>query len=75
MDFSVIISIFTTLATDKDLQEKIIQTVFSVMVAAQGIVNLTPTPKDDTFVGKVYKVVEFLAGIWTAKAKQKPGGQ
>lgn len=34
------------------------------------IVNLTPTPKDDEFVAKAYKIIEFLGGIISAKAKQ-----
>ncbi len=38
--------------------------------AALAIVNLTPTPADDAFLGKVYKVVEFFAGLVTSKAKQ-----
>lgn len=48
-------------------------TAFSVMGVAQLIVNLTPTPKDDEFVGKVYKWVERAAGIWGYKAKLLPG--
>jgi len=34
------------------------------------IVNYTDTPKDNDALAKVYRVVEFVAGIWTAKAKQ-----
>lgn len=48
-----------------------------VIVAAHAlalaIVNLTPTPKDDEIVGKVYKVIEALAGVVTRKAKTLPG--
>ena len=39
---------------------------------AQFIVNLTDTPKDDRWVGKVYKAVELLAGV-TDRAKTLPG--
>ena len=46
---------------------------FGVMFVAQLIVNLTPTPKDDEIVGKAYKIVEKLAGIWGYKAKMLPG--
>lgn len=46
---------------------------FAVMTAAQLIVNLTPTPKDDEFVGKAYKWLERAAGIWGYKAKLLPG--
>jgi hypothetical protein len=34
-------------------------------------VNLTPTPKDDEIIAKIYKVVEVLAGILTDRAKDK----
>lgn len=42
-------------------------------VLAVAIVNLTPTPKDDEIVGKVYQVVEAIAGIFTRTAKELPG--
>lgn len=49
--------------------------IFAVILAthavAVGIVNLTPTPKDDAIVAKVYTVIESLAGIFTHKAKDK----
>jgi len=38
---------------------------------ALAIVNLTPTPKDNAIIAKIYKVVEILAGILTARAKDK----
>lgn len=51
--------------------------VLGVIAAAHAlalaIVNLTPTPKDDEIVGKVYKVIEALAGVVTRKAKTLPG--
>jgi hypothetical protein len=34
------------------------------------VVNLTPTPKDDEALAKAYRVVEWVAGIITPKAKQ-----
>lgn len=37
---------------------------------AVAVVNLTPTPKDDELVAKVYKYIEFAAGIVSKKAKQ-----
>lgn len=36
---------------------------------AVAIVNLTPTPKDDEVLAKVYRVVEIAAGLFTTKAK------
>jgi hypothetical protein len=40
-------------------------------LVALAIVNLTPTPKDNTAYGKVYKVIEALAGFVTPLAKQR----
>lgn len=40
---------------------------------AVAIVNLTPTPADDRWLGKGYRVVEAAAGILTTTAKLKPG--
>lgn len=40
---------------------------------AVAVVNLTPTPKDDEILAKIYKVVEVFAGLFTNKAKQLPG--
>lgn len=47
--------------------------ILAIMVPAQVIVNLTPTPVDDAIFGKVYRVVEILAGVVSTKAKQYPG--
>ena len=43
--------------------------LFAVHAAAVAIVNLTPTPKDDEFVSKAYRVIEILAGIVNKLAK------
>lgn len=43
--------------------------LFAAHALALAVVNLTPTPKDDAVLAKVYKVIELFAGI-TAKAKQ-----
>jgi hypothetical protein len=55
------------------------QTILTVLLAVHGlaiaIVNLTPTPKDDVIVGKVYKVIEAAAGIFGVKAKEFPGSR
>lgn len=53
--------------------EAVIGILVAVHAAALGIVNLTPTPADDEVVGKAYKVIEFLAGIFGQKAKLLPG--
>lgn len=47
--------------------------ILAAMGLAQAIVNLTPTPKDDDFFGKVYPWIEKLAGLWSDAAKEHPG--
>ena len=49
--------------------EEIFVALFAIHAAALAVVNLTPTPKDDEIVSKVYKVIEVLAGIFTRKSK------
>ena len=39
-------------------------------ILALAIVNMTPTPKDDEIYGKVYRVVEMIAGIVSKTAKK-----
>lgn len=50
------------------------ESVVAILAAAHGlavvIVNLTPTPKDDEWVAKIYSVVEMVAGLFTSKAKE-----
>jgi len=55
--------------------ETILAVILAAKVAAEVIVNLTPTPKDDQFVGKFYKVIEGIAGIFSVKAKEFPGSK
>jgi predicted metal-dependent phosphoesterase TrpH len=43
--------------------------ILAVHAAAVAIVNLTPTPKDDAILAKVYGVIEIAAGLFTKKAK------
>jgi hypothetical protein len=49
---------------------EIITALLAIHAAALAIVNLTPTPKDDKAVAKLYHVIEFLAGILTRLAKR-----
>ncbi len=49
--------------------EALVTLVVAVHAVALIIVNLTPTPKDDEKLAKVYKVVEKFAGVITRKAK------
>ena len=42
--------------------------VTAVIAAASAIAALTPTPKDDGFIKKIYKVIDFLAlNVFNAK--------
>lgn len=47
--------------------------ILATQLAATAVVNLTPTPSDDIAVGKFYRVVEIIAGIWSSQAKLLPG--
>lgn len=38
--------------------------VTSVVAAAAAISALTPTPKDDSLVGKLYKLIDFVGLNW-----------
>jgi hypothetical protein len=42
----------------------------AVHVLALAIVNATPTPRDDELYGKLYKVIEVIAGIVSKTAKK-----
>jgi hypothetical protein len=39
-------------------------------VLALAVVNATPTPRDDELYGKLYKIIEVIAGIITKTAKK-----
>mgnify|MGYP001322051249 CR=1 len=62
-------NIVTYLVENKD---ELIAIVSSVVALASLIAAITPTPKDDTWVGKAYKIVDWLA-LNVGKAKDKPG--
>lgn len=50
--------------------DQIIAALTSIVTGASAIAALTPTPKDDTFVGKLYKIIDWLA-LNVGKAKDK----
>jgi hypothetical protein len=50
--------------------DQIIGALTSIVTGASALAALTPTPKDDSFVGKLYKVIDFLA-LNVGKAKDK----
>lgn len=49
---------------------EIVGVVTAVIAAASAIAALTPTPKDDAFIAKLYKVIDVLA-LNVGKAKDK----
>ena len=50
--------------------DQIIGALTSIVTGASALAALTPTPKDDSFIGKIYKVIDFLA-LNIGKAKDK----
>lgn len=48
---------------------ELLAALIAVHAAALAIVNLTPTPKDDAIVAKLYRVIEILAGVVTKLSK------
>lgn len=48
---------------------EIVALLVAIHAAAVAIVNLTPTPKDNEVVAKVYRVIEIIAGIVTKLSK------
>lgn len=47
-----------------------IEVALAIHAAASALCALTPTPKDDAFLGKAYKVLEFIA-LNIGRAKQR----
>jgi hypothetical protein len=50
--------------------EQILSTITAVVAACSAIAALTPTPLDDGWVRKLYKIVDFLA-LNIGRAKEK----
>ena len=51
-------------------KEELFTVLTTIVAAASAIAALTPTPHDDTLVGKAYKIVDWLA-LNVMKAKDK----
>jgi hypothetical protein len=49
---------------------KYVETALAVHAAASAITALTPTPKDDSVVRKLYRIIELLALV-TSRTKQR----
>lgn len=56
-----------------DNLEAFLAGILATQVLAQAIVNLTHTPWEESWVYRVYRVIEFVAGLWTRRAKELPG--
>jgi hypothetical protein len=67
MNLSVKNSMITWILTH---QLDILHAVTATIAAFAAIAALTPTPKDDTWAGKLYKIVDWLA-LNVGKAKDK----
>ena len=50
--------------------DSIVAALTAIVAAASAIAALTPTPTDDSFVAKAYKIVDWLA-LNVGKAKDK----
>jgi|TARA_B100001059_G_scaffold136478_1_gene136824 hypothetical protein len=49
-------------------KEQLFGIITAVIAAASAIAALTPTPKDDGLIKKIYKVIDFLAlNVFNAK--------
>ena len=49
-------------------KEQLFGVITAVIAAASAIAALTPTPKDDGLIKKIYKVIDFLAlNVFNAK--------
>ena len=55
-----------------DIISLIIGVIPIVVTAASAIAALTPTPKDDRIIGKLYKIIDLLA-LNVGQAKRRPG--
>ena len=45
--------------------------ISAIVFIASAIAAITPTPKDDILIGKLYKIIDVCA-LNTGKAKDKP---
>jgi len=49
---------------------KYLEAALAIHAAASVITAMTPTPKDDMVLGKIYKIIEMIALV-VGKAKQR----
>ena len=60
-----------TLTKIFDLLPTWLSALSGVIAAASGIAALTPTPRDDSVIGKIYRVIDLLA-LNIGHAKEAP---
>ncbi|MFV0473524.1 MAG: hypothetical protein ACK5MQ_04880 [Pikeienuella sp.] len=54
---------------------RLFDAVFVIVAAASSIAALTPTPRDDNWLGKVYRLIDLLAlNVGYAKDRPKSAG-
>ena len=46
--------------------------IMAIISVSSIIAAVTPTPKDDVWIGKLYKLIDMMA-LNVGKAKQQPG--
>ena len=63
--------VLTTLTTIFELAPVALQAAMAVVAAASAVTAATPTPRDDTVIGKIYAVLEVLA-LNIGRAKDLP---
>ncbi|MGG7565656.1 hypothetical protein ACQ5SO_05775 [Rhodovulum sp. DZ06] len=51
--------------------EKAFTVATAIVTVASVIAAFTPTPRDDTFIGKLYRLIELLA-VNVGRAKETP---
>ena len=57
-----------------DLIVNIVAWVTAIVTCSSIIAAITPTPKDDIWIGKLYKFIDLLA-LNIGKAKEKSSGE
>lgn len=70
-------SVLTGLDTAFGVAPILLHSAMTVVAAASAITAITPTPRDDTFVGKLYRALEILAlniGHAKDRAPNRRGG-
>ena len=57
-----------------EILANIIATAMTIVCVSSIVAAITPTPKDDVWIGKLYKLIDLCA-LNIGKAKDKAGGK